>query len=87
MKRSMETTVRYSSYEQIPMYLNAQEIVKVLGLSRTTVYTFMRADDFPAIIVGGRRLVQRDKFFDWLKKHEVKSVKTPVKKKSTSSTF
>ena len=87
MKRSMETTERYSNYEQIPMYLNAQEIVKILGLSRTTVYAFMQAEDFPAIIVGGRRLVQKDWFFTWLKKHEVKPVCVQAKKKSTSSTF
>ena len=70
----METTkavIRYHQMEEVPMYLSAKEIVKVLGLSLSNVYDIMRGIDFPLTVVGGRRMVQREKFFSWLKAHDV----------------
>ena len=70
----METTkavIRYHQMEEVPMYLSAKEIVKVLGLSLSNVYDIMRGIDFPLTVVGGRRMVQREKFFAWLKAHDV----------------
>ncbi len=44
--------------------------MNVLGLSRTTVYYLMRADDFPVITIGNRRLVRKEKLIKWLDAHE-----------------
>ena len=39
----METT--YTSYAQLPLSLNANDIAAVLGISRANAYTLMRAND------------------------------------------
>ena len=60
----METT--YTSYNQLPLSLNANDIAAVLGISRANAYTLMRAKGFPTIFIGKRMIVPRDKFIEWL---------------------
>ena len=60
----METT--YTSYNQLPLSLNANDIAAVLGLSRANAYTLMRAKGFPTIFIGKRMIVPRDKFIEWM---------------------
>ena len=66
-----KAVIRYHQMEEVPMYLSAKEVVKVLGISRSNVYDIMRSIDFPLTVVGGRRMVQKERFFKWLKKHDV----------------
>ena len=61
---------RYCSYEQIPLFLDANDIVKVLGLSRSNVYEMMRIESFPALVIGGRKMVRKEKLFAWLENRE-----------------
>jgi len=60
----METT--YTSYNQLPLSLNANDIAAVLGISRANAYTLMRAKGFPTIFIGKRMIVPRDKFIKWM---------------------
>ena len=60
----METT--YTSYTQLPLSLNANDIAAVLGISRANAYTLMRAKGFPSIFIGKRMIVPRDKFIEWM---------------------
>ena len=60
----METT--YTSYTQLPLSLNANDIAAVLGISRSNAYTLMRAKGFPTIFIGKRMIVPRDKFIEWM---------------------
>ena len=60
----METT--YTSYNQLPLSLNANDIAVVLGISRANAYTLMRAKGFPTIFIGKRMIVPRDKFIEWM---------------------
>ena len=66
-----KAVIRYHQMEEVPMYLSAKEIVQVLGISRSNVYDIMHSIDFPLTVVGGRRMVQRERFFKWLKMHDV----------------
>ena len=61
---------RYSSYEDIPLFLDALDLMNVLGLSRTTVYFMLRSEDFPTIEIGNRRMVRKEKLFEWIEAHE-----------------
>ena len=63
----METT--YTSYNQLPLSLNANDIAAVLGISRANAYTLMRAKGFPTIFIGKRMIVPRDKFIEWMDLH------------------
>ena len=60
----METT--YTSYNQLPLSLNANDLAAVLGISRANAYTLMRAKGFPTIFIGKRMIVPRDKFIEWM---------------------
>jgi len=60
----METT--YTSYNQLPLSLSANDIAAVLGISRANAYTLMRAKGFPTIFIGKRMIVPRDKFIKWM---------------------
>ena len=61
---------RYCSYEEIPLLLDANDIVRLTGLARTNVYYMLRADDFPVIVIGKRRMVRKEKLLEWLDAHE-----------------
>ena len=56
----------YTSYNQLPLSLNANDIAAVLGISRANAYTLMRAKGFPTIFIGKRMIVPRDKFIEWM---------------------
>lgn len=85
--KSLQDDTRYSNYDDIPLFLDANEIVKVLGLSRSSVYEMLRADTFPVIIIGGRKLVRKEKLFDWLDEQVIIPPANHQMTKSTSSTF
>ena len=59
-------TTTYTSYNQLPLSLNANDIASVLGISRANAYTLMRAKGFPTIFIGKRMIVPRDKFIEWM---------------------
>ncbi len=56
----------FSDYNNLPLTLSAEDISKVLGISKSACYNIFRREDFPAIIIGKRKLVSRDKFLEWL---------------------
>ena len=47
MKRS-----DYTDYDQLPLFLNAEMVAKVLGISISSAYELMRETSFPALRVG-----------------------------------
>jgi predicted DNA-binding transcriptional regulator AlpA len=60
----------YKNIEELPIMLNANDIVNVLGISRAFAYNIMHDKSLPVIVLGKRRVVNRDKFFTWLEKCE-----------------
>lgn len=61
---------RICSYDEIPLFLDANDIAKLLGLSLTNIYYIFRADDFPTIVIGKRRLVRKENLLEWITTHE-----------------
>ena len=68
--KTSESSNRFCSFNEVPLLLGANDIMKLTGLSRTMVYYLMHADGFPVITIGKRRLVRKEAFFDWLYKNE-----------------
>ena len=62
----MPETMTYTSLEQLPITLRADELAAVLGISRAGAYTLMRSKGFPTIFIGKRMVVHRDKFIQWM---------------------
>ena len=56
----------YTSLDQLPITLSANQVAQVLGISRANAYTLMRAKGFPTIFIGKRMIVPRDKFIEWM---------------------
>ena len=59
-----ESTVK--SYEELPLFLNAETVAKVLGVATSTAYELMHEKDFPALKIGNRLLVPKEKFRQWV---------------------
>ena len=57
----------YKSYDELPLFLNADTVAKVLGIAVSSAYELMQAKDFPTFKVGNRKLVEKEKFRQWVK--------------------
>ena len=57
---------RISSYDQLPVALNANQVAAVLGISRAGAYTLMRSEGFPTLFLGKRMVVPKDKLIAWM---------------------
>ena len=62
----------YKSYDELPLFLNAELIGKVLGVSSTTAYELLHQKDFPSMRVGSRLVVPREKFREWADKQSTR---------------
>ena len=61
MKRS-----GYTNYDELPLFLNAELVAKVLGISISSAYELMHEANFPALRVGSRIVVPKEKFCQWV---------------------
>ena len=59
----------YKSYDELPLFLNAATVAKVLGVSPSSGYELMHDPDFPVLKVGGRMVVPKEKFIEWVERH------------------
>ena len=55
-----------SSWESLPLILQAKDVQMILGISKGKTYDLMNSADFPTIHLNKRMMVSRDKFFEWL---------------------
>ena len=60
---------KYKSYDELPLFLNAETVAKVLGVSPSSGYELMHETDFPVLKVGNRMVVPKDKFVEWVERH------------------
>ena len=58
----------YTSLEQLPLALSAEDVAQVLGISRANAYTLMHSNGFPTIKIGKRMTVPKDKLIKWIDK-------------------
>ena len=61
MKRS-----GYTNYDELPLFLNAELVAKVLGISISSAYELMHEANFLAPRVGSRIVVPKEKFCQWV---------------------
>ena len=59
----------YKSYDELPLFLNAATVAKVLGVSPSSGYELMHEPDFPVLKVGSRLVVPKEKFVEWVLQH------------------
>ena len=59
-------TNTYTSIDQRPITLCAEDVAQVLGISRAVAYTLMHSKGFPTIQIGKRMVVPKDKVLAWM---------------------
>ena len=59
----------YKSYDELPLFLNAELVAKVLGISPSSGYELMHGPDFPVLKVGSRMVVPKEKFIEWVERN------------------
>ena len=59
----------YKNYDELPLFLNAKTVAKVLGVSPSSGYELMHEPDFPVLKVGSRLVVPKEKFVEWVSQH------------------
>jgi excisionase family DNA binding protein len=59
---------QYTSLEQLPLALSANDVAKVLGISRAKAYQLMHSKSFPTITIGKRMTVPKDKLIEWMER-------------------
>ena len=58
----------YTSYDQLPLALSAEDVSQVLGISRANAYALMHSKGFPTLKIGKRMTVPKDKLIAWMEK-------------------
>jgi excisionase family DNA binding protein len=56
----------YTSLEQLPLALSADDVAQVLGISRANAYELMHSEGFPTLRIGKRMTVPKDKLIEWI---------------------
>lgn len=57
---------KYKSFEELPLMLSVVQVAEILGISKTSAYELSHTKSFPSMTVGGRIIVPRDKFIEWI---------------------
>ena len=59
----------YKNYDELPLFLNAATVAKVLGIAPSSSYELMHEKDFPALRIGNRIVVPKEAFIQWVEQH------------------
>ena len=59
----------YKSYDELPLFLNANIVSKVLGISKTSAYELVRSKGSPVLKIGSRLVVPKEKFREWVEQN------------------
>lgn len=56
----------FKNFDELPLFLNADTVAKALGIAISSAYELMQEKDFPTFKVGNRKLVEKEKFRQWV---------------------
>ena len=59
----------YKSYDELPLFLNAEMVANVLGVSSTVCYEMMHSGKLPVLRIGSRLIVPKEKFLQWIERN------------------
>ena len=60
---------QFKDYSELPLFLNAEVVAKVLGIAPSSSYELMHEADFPVLRVGNRMVVPKEKFIQWVEEN------------------
>ena len=56
----------YKSFDELPLMLNVVQVAAVLGISRAGAYELVHSEGFPALKIGNRIVIPKDKLQGWI---------------------
>ncbi len=59
----------YKSYDELPLFLNAETVARTLGVSPSSGYELMHEPEFPSLKIGNRIVIPKEAFIRWVEKH------------------
>lgn len=59
----------YKSYDELPLFLNAEMVSRLLGISSSSGYELMHEKGFPVLKIGSRLVVPKEKFRKWVEEN------------------
>ena len=59
-----ESVIR--SYDELPLFLNAETAAKLLGVSISSMYELMHEKGFPVLRIGSRLVIPKEKLQAWV---------------------
>lgn len=59
----------YKSYDELPLFLNAEMVASLLGISPSSGYELMHEKGFPVLRIGNRMVVPKEKFRKWVEEN------------------
>ena len=62
----------FKSYEDLPLMLSVPEMATALGISRAGAYELALSEGFPALRIGTRIVIPKDKLQEWVDKQTEK---------------
>jgi predicted DNA-binding transcriptional regulator AlpA len=60
---------QFKNYSELPLFLSAELVAKVLGVSPSSGYELMHEPGFPILKIGNRMVVPKEKFIQWVKEN------------------
>ena len=61
-------------FEAMPDVMDAKQIAQALQISKAGAYNLLNSPDFPALRIGGRKMVMKNDLLEWLKSHTNRKV-------------
>ena len=59
----------YKSFDELPLFLNADTVAKTLGISPASGYELLHENGFPSLRIGSRIVVPKEAFIRWVEEH------------------
>lgn len=56
----------YTTFNELPITLSAEQLAQVLNISRAGAYQLMHAKDFPTLRIGKRMVVPKEQLRQWM---------------------
>ena len=66
--------IRFKSFDDLPLTLTVMEVAKALRISRAGAYDLVRTEGFPALKIGSRIVIPKEKFIQWMDENTGKQI-------------
>lgn len=61
-------TSSIKNYDELPLFLNAQLVSRVLGIVPSSAYELLHEGGFPSLRIGSRLVVPKEQFKLWVER-------------------